>query len=130
MSVVLYRVSVIGIDADTLEPATKKWIEYFLDAPSAREAFDEHCQDDDPEIINTEVSLEEVVVERSSIEAFSEVDDDLVPVLLLRLSQPIILDVSAVDRWQLDEETIKARIERLKQLLAQANAVHKRLNTH
>ena len=129
MSIVLYRVSVTSIDADTLEPATKKWIEYFLHAPSARDAFIEHCRDDDPEIINTVVAFDEVVVERSSIEAVSDVDDDLEPGLVLRMGRSNVLESRAVERWQLDEAAIAARIERLDQLLAQANAIRERLNT-
>lgn len=129
MSIVLYRVSVTSIDADTLEPAAKKWTEYFLHAPSAREAFSEHCRDDDPEIINTVVALDEVVVERSSIEALTEVDDEMEPGLVLRMGRSNVLESRAVERWQLDEETIAARIERLDQLLAQANAIRERLKT-
>jgi hypothetical protein len=122
MSVVLYRVSAVNIEVTTWEPATEKWAEYFFDLPSARHALDKHSREAAPDIITTEAALEEVLVERRSLEARTDYDDDDVPVLILRLGQLKILDSSVVDRWKAQPETIKTKIERLKQLKAERDA--------
>ena len=118
MSVILYRLSAVNIDEDTLKPATKKWVEYFWDPQSARHALDESSKDDHSTV---EASLEEILVERRSLEARSDYDDDDVPVFILRLGQLKILDTSLVDRYRAKAETIEAKIKRLKQLNAERN---------